>query len=476
MDLCQFAVDPNAKVLGADGTTPVATSCGLYSCVNVPGGFTTTPVSSTSTGTGSSTGGTNASPGSGTGTGQIPVDAPPAMDGDYVNPTFPMNPEGLCMSNGVGSTCTNTQMPSIACCTDQKSGAFFNACCVSGFAGIQTGDQDGDGNANEFDVAIRGYGTADCVINPNGTGCAVLAVPGNEPATPVNYPPSVGGPCVQVAPNTPCASHGGTCSSQATGNTFDVCCPTCATGTYQIGDSCSVTLPDPAACGYNIVGGGGGGASAPTPAAVVPAVPVPAVTSQGDGNNDGVRPAASSGSVGTGGTCSSSQDCIQTSYCASNNVCVSMGTCQRDSDCSNANNEHRQNSCPGTVSCLGVICVKNCDPTGGSSSGGSSSSSSSTSGGVPAFTGTTTMQGNQSCPTTAASANGKNCCSFLPRAEGGVADEASCMYQTSSGATQCDCPGQLDDEGYSYCETIGWNCRNLSQGPNSSVNINQFSF
>merc|ERR1712238_243803 len=35
----------------------------------------------------------------------------------------------------------------------------------------------------------------------------------------------------------------------AGGNTFDVCCPTCATGTYLPGQSCQVILPDPAACG-----------------------------------------------------------------------------------------------------------------------------------------------------------------------------------------------------------------------------------
>merc|ERR1719464_296914 len=34
------------------------------------------------------------------------------------------------------------------------------------------------------------------------------------------------------------------------GVTSDVCCPRCATGTYLPGDSCRVTLPDPAACGY----------------------------------------------------------------------------------------------------------------------------------------------------------------------------------------------------------------------------------
>merc|ERR1712238_353265 len=35
----------------------------------------------------------------------------------------------------------------------------------------------------------------------------------------------------------------------AGGSTFDVCCPTCATGTYLPGQSCQVILPDPAACG-----------------------------------------------------------------------------------------------------------------------------------------------------------------------------------------------------------------------------------
>ena len=75
---------------------------------------------------------------------------------------------------------------------------------------------------------------------------------------------------------------------------------------------------------------------------------------------------------------------------------------------------------------------------------------------VPEFTGAINGVG---LPVSAAAADGTNCCQFLPRTQGGVADEASFIRN----GMQCDCPGQLNDAGQSYCETIGWNCRNLNQ-------------
>merc|ERR1719162_844736 len=41
------------------------------------------------------------------------------------------------------------------------------------------------------------------------------------------------------------------------GRDFDVCCPNCARGTYLPGQSCKVILPDPGACGLNIVDSSG---------------------------------------------------------------------------------------------------------------------------------------------------------------------------------------------------------------------------
>merc|ERR1711865_994707 len=64
---------------------------------------------------------------------------------------------------------------------------------------------------------------------------------------------------------------------------------------------------------------------------------------------------------------------------------------------------------------------------------------------VPEFTGQINGAG---LPVSAAAADGTNCCQFLPRTQG---------------VMQCDCPGQLNDAGQSYCETLGWNCRNLNQ-------------
>merc|ERR1712238_598627 len=102
-------------------------------------------------------------------------------------------------------------------------------------------------------------------------------VPGNEPSSippPFVYPPGVAGPCVEVATGSSCESdeHSGTCTDQnGTGRQFEVCCPTCATGTYNAFDSCVVILPDPAACGINIIDGPGTGV--PVPPVPVPPVP-----------------------------------------------------------------------------------------------------------------------------------------------------------------------------------------------------------
>ena len=294
----------------------------------------------------------------------VPV-IPPTPNTPTTGTPAVKNPEGLCLSNGVGSTCNDPDYSAIACCTSDKTGAFFNACCVNQFEGISFGGVMENGEAlanNEFDVLIASvgnleYGDADCVANGNGQGCAIFSVPGNEPSTPTTYPPGVAGPCTQVAPGTVCPDHGGACTFS--GETFPVCCPTCATGTYLPGYSCNVTLPDgltPTTCAAANPDSGG--------------VPVPAPTFSG---NTGAPPGPSL---------------------------------------------------------------------------------------APPFTGDTVEIDGRLCPANPDVAEGTNCCFFLPRPEGGVADEASCLYPPGSwgGATQCRCPGQNDDEGRSDCSTIGWSC------------------
>merc|ERR1711865_769771 len=125
---------------------------------------------------------TPGTPGSLAGGGQTVT----TTDGQGVQATFAVNPEGLCISNGIGGTCTNSAFPSIACCTDSVTGAFFNGCCVQGFSGMILGDQDNDGNPNEFDVIIAPtdqYGLADCVALDNQQGCSVLSTPNQAPAS-----------------------------------------------------------------------------------------------------------------------------------------------------------------------------------------------------------------------------------------------------------------------------------------------------
>jgi len=172
--------------------------------------------------------------------------------------------------------------------------------------------------------------------------------------------------------------------------------------------------------------------------------------SMSGGFDNGLRPSAQSGTVGTGGTCSSSNDCIQSTFCASNRKCVSMGSCQMTSDCEDSNNMYPMNPCPGTIKCYGVTCQKTCNASNPNQSIGNS--------GCPGpFTNT--------CPSSMPQ-NRQNCCSSLPEAPG-VAVEKSCMY----GSVQCNCGGQLNDAGTSDAVSIGWICRDLSPGPNNSVDL-----
>merc|ERR1712238_310755 len=95
---------------------------------------------------------------------------------------------------------------------------------------------------------------ADCVVNANRSGCQIFDVAGNEPNQEIVLPAGVSGPCEYVKAGTQYAAGytSGTCT--AAGNTAPVCCPPCATGTYLPGNACQVILPDPTACGFNIVG------------------------------------------------------------------------------------------------------------------------------------------------------------------------------------------------------------------------------
>lgn len=437
-------------------------------------------------------------------TGPIDDDKPPAMDGDYQSEDYKTNPEGMCIVNGVGATCTNTNFPSIACCTNTDTGGFFNACCVADFQGIQFGGYEVQGTmqgTNEFDVMIQGT-VADCVNNGNNQGCAVLETPGNQPSTPVaNHPPYAAGPCVEATPGTQCPSHGGTCTGPDN-RQFSVCCPECATGTYQIGDSCKVTLPDPAACGFGNIPGGGSTPVAPpipgvtpvppntvptgsmpvnpVPAVVVPTAPAPTPTTnsgssptvpvRGDGDNNGMRPANESGNKGPGQKCTSDSECIMTAFCGSTQTCYSMGSCQLDSDCTNDGNKFFEPTCPGTVECVGVICSKKCnvDDNWGGPSGGSTPSGGNAGGNSAApFNGQTYYQGQQLCPVNSVEAENRNCCQFL-NAPPGVGVESQCTYgsmgATSGNMIQCRCAGQMNDAGISDCETLGWQCRDVEGG------------
>merc|ERR1711865_648362 len=498
--LCSFGLP---KVLGANGNQPVPTYCGEYSCVNIPGGISTTPLPQ---GGGSAACSAHSSCGSlqgdccpTTNGGYLdccdqgrqpvpaPVPAPPPVpfiaqndgitnsntpgtpgslagggqtvtttDGQGVQATFAVNPEGLCISNGIGGTCTNSAFPSIACCTDSVTGAFFNGCCVQGFSGMILGDQDNDGNPNEFDVIIAPtdqYGLADCVALDNQQGCSVLSTPNQAPAS------LPGNACTRVAQgmSNNCAAfgqqYGGTCENSGGGGVFDVCCSNCGTGTYQVGDSCDVTVPPSCLNPDGTLIAGGGSSSS--------AAGVGSTPNNGPSSNQ-------AGTVSMGRACQADADChAPTAFCISNrNVCASKGSCQTDADCTNPNNQTPFACANGTTlksTSGGVSCDQICES---SSAGTPDSNADPTSGCitdnstgkpcVPEFTGQINGAG---LPVSAAAADGTNCCQFLPRTQGGVADEASFIR----GVMQCDCPGQLNDAGQSYCETIGWNCRNLNQ-------------
>jgi len=174
---------------------------------------------------------------------------------------LPANTAQMCASNAVGTTCpSGADLPDIACCASDRTGAFFNACCPSQFTGIQMGAS-GTTDANQFTMDMEnGLGVvekANCKVNADGKGCATFeGVSGNTGiATPLTYPEGVEGPCVEIASGdtSSCSTTQGICTIDSSGSTFPVCCPACATGSYLPGQSCSVTLPDPAACGINVI-------------------------------------------------------------------------------------------------------------------------------------------------------------------------------------------------------------------------------
>jgi len=171
------------------------------------------------------------------------------------NAPLPANTAQMCASNAVGTTCpSGADLPDIACCASDRTGAFFNACCPSQFTGIQMGAS-GTTDANQFTMDMEnGLGVvekANCKVNADGKGCATFEGTGNGNAVPINYPAGVEGPCVEIASGASCSTTQGICTIDSSGSTFPVCCPACATGSYLPGQSCSVTLPDPAACGMS---------------------------------------------------------------------------------------------------------------------------------------------------------------------------------------------------------------------------------
>jgi len=151
-----------------------------------------------------------------------------------VPPTLPSTP---CVGNGVGQTCYTSENPNIACCSSTRTGAAFNACCSSDFGG---------GLGILTDTTIDG-GDASCRVT--GSGCPTTDVPGNEVNQELDFSNISGGPCKKVSEDPTCSNQQddptnknyGTCTNN--GVTFDVCCPPDATGTYAVGDSCTVTVP-----------------------------------------------------------------------------------------------------------------------------------------------------------------------------------------------------------------------------------------
>ncbi|OEU08206.1 hypothetical protein FRACYDRAFT_264653 [Fragilariopsis cylindrus CCMP1102] len=150
-----------------------------------------------------------------------------------IPPTLPSSTP--CVGNGIGQTCYTSENPNIACCSSMRTGAAFNACCSSDFGvlGILT------------DTTIDGGG-ASCRVT--GSGCPTTNVPGNEVNQELDFSNISGGPCKKVSDDPTCSNQQndptknyGTCTNN--GVTFDVCCPANATGTYAVGDSCTVTVP-----------------------------------------------------------------------------------------------------------------------------------------------------------------------------------------------------------------------------------------
>jgi len=173
--------------------------------------------------------------------------------------SLPTNTAQLCNTNAVGTTCpSGANLPDVACCASGVTGAFFNACCPADFVGINMGPATATYTKQFAMDMVTGTGMEEeapaiCGVSADGTGCPVLQTPENEAAgnQPLILPAGVEGPCVATTTTT-CSETAGTCTA-SDGSTFDVCCPTCATGTYLPGQSCNVILPDPAACGINIM-------------------------------------------------------------------------------------------------------------------------------------------------------------------------------------------------------------------------------
>jgi len=381
--------------------------------------------------------------------GGVDSDAPPAEGGNYDSQdTLPDNTAQMCVTNGVAATCPPGGPPSIACCTSGVTAAFFNACCPLNYSGINMGT--GATDQNEFEMMmLTGTGvaeSADCVVNDNGQGCQIFDVPSNQANQPVVYPTGVDGPCVELTSGQTCSTTTGTCSIKGSGAApFPVCCPACATGTYLPGQDCQVTLPNPAACGYNVNGSG----------ATNNVQPVRPVNQGLGGRPTGnqvvgaatAAPVRTYGSTGTGGSCTTANDCVQNHVCISKNggICASNGSCYNDEDCNNPYNQGWSAvGCVGKAKCSGVVCQRDCmgsetmvNPNGGLPDDDTK----------PAKKGET-LECPKSPPT-----DGDNCCAYI--ADNKI--EKSCMYPASG--QQCDCAGQVNNAGSSYCGVIGWNCR-----------------
>jgi len=417
-------------------------------------------------------------------------DAPPAAGGNYNSEdTLPDNTPQLCVTNAVSATCpAGTQTPDIACCASKKTGAFFNACCPSNFQGIQMGSGT---NNNQFDMdMLTGTGelvSADCIVNANRQGCQIFDVAGNAPNQAVELPPGVSGPCASVTAGTTCPAGytSGTCYNTNSGITSPVCCPPCATGNYLPFNKCTVTLPDPAACGYNIVGTTTDNTQqAAAGAATSGGTTSGGITGSSGGDTTGgagcavvatpaTLPPRTYGNVPTGSPCTGDNDCLENHICIQRDegICATMGSCYNNNDCRNPNNTGWTISgCTGPKKCSGVTCEQDCDTTTTTTTTATATATATTDTGINSGTGT--YNGNRpalpgaalSCPAPESlPTNGANCCAYI--ADNRI--ETSCLY-TESG-TQCNCAGQNNDAGVSDCVTIGWMCReNFNSGSSFS--------